>query len=325
MPLMSPVIWAGSILRRSPLTADGRSGEGGKVFRNLFRRLRRSSPLAATIPSDARAFEDENATFWLKFSHADLAERCAILHAERRSQAAKSAADVVNAARAVLSNQFIKGNGVELGAGDRPYPLPEGATCYYGDVRDKDGLATYFKNDASPFDGNLDAQSMAGIQDESLDFAISAHVIEHLFDPIGALRSQLRAVKPQGTVIVVVPEMTMTFDRLRTPTPLPHLIRDSEDGGQATKLDAYREHVRYVHPALPENLPPIPEEDMESEAQKIMAAGMDIHVHAWRKPDFAELIGYVCRSFGAEVLATHSVANENIFVLRRLQDVAGHG
>ena len=97
--------------------------------------------------------------------------------------------------------------------GIAPFPLPEGARCQYGDIRDRAALNKYFANDRISLTGHVDAQTYAGVAPASLDFVISAHVIEHLFDPIGAIRAAVSMLKPRGVFLCVVPDMEKTWDR----------------------------------------------------------------------------------------------------------------
>jgi len=41
--------------------------------------------------------------------------------------------------------------------------------------------------------------------DESYDYVISSHVIEHIFDPIAAIKEWLRVIKPGGYVFTIAP------------------------------------------------------------------------------------------------------------------------
>jgi SAM-dependent methyltransferase len=51
-----------------------------------------------------------------------------------------------------------------------------------------------------------DAQFMAGVPDNSLDFVHSSHCLEHLNDPTEGLRNWLRILKPGGYIIALVPD-----------------------------------------------------------------------------------------------------------------------
>ncbi|MEW9535718.1 methyltransferase domain-containing protein [Agrobacterium radiobacter] len=260
--------------------------------------------------------DDEKAEYWLPFPHDDLALRCAVLHQQRRKLQDEKLEVEVLSARKALSEIFLKGKGIEVGAGSRPFPLPDGVECYYGDVLDSASLEKYFGTDKVVLDGVIDAQTMRGIPHDSLDFVISAHVIEHLHDPIGAIRATINVLKQGGVFLLVVPEMTKTWDRRRPPTTLDHLIKDSRDGGYSTHLEAAIEHARYVHPEITGKT--IPEDEIISDAQNLIDSGMDMHMHAWRMVDFREMLDHIANDAKFAVEAALSRVNENAFVLRRL-------
>src|SRR5207244_10348195 len=94
------------------------------------------------------------------------------------------------------------------------------------------------------------AHSHASIADSTLHFIISAHVVEHVRDPIGAIVNAIRVLKRGGIHLLVVPDMRRTFDRDRPETTVAHALADFRDGGVATCRQAYEEHLRYVHPIL---------------------------------------------------------------------------
>jgi SAM-dependent methyltransferase len=260
--------------------------------------------------------EDETSAFWMNYDKDDLVQRVAVLHAQRRELAESLGAVEITGARKAVAQIFLKGEGIEVGAGDRPFPLPDGARCNYGDIRDRSALNQYFGNDRVSFTGHVDAQTYAGVPTASLDFVIAAHVIEHLHDPIGAIRGAVNTLKPGGIFVCVVPDMEKTWDRTRPPTTLEHLWIDSRDGGKSTLLQAYLEHFRYVHPVITgEHLP---EDSAEVNARTNMEAGMDLHVHAWRAIDFTELLNAIAPSSNFAIEGHVPVVNENIYVLRRV-------
>ncbi len=71
-----------------------------------------------------------------------------------------------------------------------------------------------------------DATSLKGIDDATYDVIIGSHVLEHIANPLKALRSWLSALKPDGLLLQVIPHGEGTFDRNRPVTPLAHLIDD---------------------------------------------------------------------------------------------------
>ncbi len=61
-------------------------------------------------------------------------------------------------------------------------------------------------------------------KDETWDFVINSHVIEHFWDPIKALKEWYRVVKPGGYIFLIVPHKERTFDKNRERTTLKELI-----------------------------------------------------------------------------------------------------
>jgi SAM-dependent methyltransferase len=256
-----------------------------------------------------------NVQAWMQLSKEALAERCVNFELETTALSNGRGMNEIHGMRFALASQFCKGQGIEVGAGDRPFPLPQGAVAMYGDSRDHDELKAYFGAHVTSAQGYIDAETFDGVDNNSADFVISAHVIEHLFNPMGSIRAVSRVLKPSAYAIIAAPEMTETFDRNRPITPISHVIRDLEDAGSSTKLQAYIEHVRFVHPLANQ---PFADEDVEPEARRIMDVGMDIHVHAWDRAAFIQMMATACRMFGLELVASVSLWNENAVVVRRV-------
>jgi len=60
--------------------------------------------------------------------------------------------------------------------------------------------------------------------DESQDFIVSAHVLEHFPDPIKALKEWYRVVRRGGYIFMIVPHKNRTFDRNKPRTKLAELL-----------------------------------------------------------------------------------------------------
>jgi SAM-dependent methyltransferase len=255
--------------------------------------------------------EDETAAFWSSYTHDDLATRTAVLVKQRRDLESQ----IISAARKVFSDVFIRGAGIEIGAGTRPFPLPPGVQCFYGDSLDHDALAQYFSSVVSAHNGRIDAQSFQQVEFASQDFIIMAHVIEHLENPIGSIDAAIKRLKPRGTLLLVAPNRERTFDCRRQGTPLSHLICDAADGGLSTRYAAIVEHLKYVHPELTGET--LTEQEIHRIASLSMREAPDLHYHAWNIIEFREFCDYCATRCNANVVGHSSVATETIIATRR--------
>lgn len=75
----------------------------------------------------------------------------------------------------------------------------------------------------------LNASVLEGIESDKYDVVISCHVIEHLANPLKALREWGRVLKPGGCLVLVIPHKHYTFDHKRQVTTLDHLLSDLDD------------------------------------------------------------------------------------------------
>jgi SAM-dependent methyltransferase len=71
-----------------------------------------------------------------------------------------------------------------------------------------------------------EAGDLRQIPDETYDFVLASHVLEHVANPLRALEEWRRVLRPGGTMLVIVPDRRATFDHRRTPTRFEHLEED---------------------------------------------------------------------------------------------------
>lgn len=77
----------------------------------------------------------------------------------------------------------------------------------------------------------LEATNMDKIGSESYDFVLSSNNLEHIANPLQAIKEFSRVVKIGGTILVTVPMKEKMFDHNRKYTEFEHLLSD------------YRNHV----------------------------------------------------------------------------------
>ncbi|HEX6770824.1 MAG TPA: class I SAM-dependent methyltransferase, partial [Acidobacteriaceae bacterium] len=57
-----------------------------------------------------------------------------------------------------------------------------------------------------------DATNLSSIADGSYDFLLASHILEHVANPLRALREFRRVLKPKGHALILVPNRVLTFD-----------------------------------------------------------------------------------------------------------------
>lgn len=125
--------------------------------------------------------------------------------------------------RETISRQYIKGHGVEIGAFHNPFPL-YGATIDYVDTKSIEELRVLFPEinfEATPvIDANIidNGEILDKIKDETYDFLVSSHQLEHCMSPLTALENNLRVVKAGGIIFYAIPNKDKTFDKERPTT-----------------------------------------------------------------------------------------------------------
>jgi SAM-dependent methyltransferase len=196
--------------------------------------------------------------------------------------------------------RYVAGNGVELGPGHAPFSLPYPATTVrYVDRWKPDENRQLFPElgDDANFpmpdivaDLNVDRLSM--LADESQDFVIASHLLEHLVDPLAHLAEIHRVLRPGGVVIIMLPDRRLTFDRNRDATTLEHLIADHATGSRTVDDEHLEEFLRGTgdwDEAW---------DATERAAQFDLHRQRSIHVHCWTQEEFLPVVRYSVTDMG---------------------------
>jgi len=126
-----------------------------------------------------------------------------------------------------LAHKYCIGKGLEIGGSAHN---PFGLDTLNVDITDS--MDTVFKKEEINLCGKaLKVDIVASgddisLLDESQDFIISSHVLEHFPNPIKALIEWDRLIKTGGIIFMIVPHKERTFDKCKNRTPLQHLIED---------------------------------------------------------------------------------------------------
>jgi ubiquinone/menaquinone biosynthesis C-methylase UbiE len=85
------------------------------------------------------------------------------------------------------------------------------------------------------------------IPDRSVDALIACHLIEHLANPTAAPREFERVVRPQGRLVLVVPDRNATLDSVRQATPLAQGLAKFHQGVRQVNDEEIREFCSAIY------------------------------------------------------------------------------
>lgn len=156
----------------------------------------------------------------------------------------------------------------------------------------------------------MEASDLKKIPSASYDFLLSSNCLEHIANPIKAIREWMRVVRPAGLMLLVLPNKESNFDHRRPVTTLEHLVEDFEnDVGEddQTHLDEIlRLHDLSRDPAA-------------GDVASFRARSLDnfhnrtLHHHVFDQALLRRLCAYV----GLEPLVQHSTATDLILLARK--------
>lgn len=72
----------------------------------------------------------------------------------------------------------------------------------------------------------IDGTDLSALKTENYDFILSSHSLEHIANPLKAMKEWTRVLKTGGALCLVVPDKNFTFDHKRQVTSFSHLLDD---------------------------------------------------------------------------------------------------
>jgi SAM-dependent methyltransferase len=204
-----------------------------------------------------------------------------------------------------LFARHLVGAGVEIGPGHVPFPVDyPGTEVSYVDRWSPGANRGLFPElgAEAPFPEpdivcNLDVDRLSPLADESQDFVIASHVLEHLAEPLGMLVDIHRVLRPGGLLLLLLPDRTRTFDSTRQPTPLSHLVTEHERG----VVEVDDAHIgEFLERTIPNEewhaLLALSPEDRKSMFE--LHRQRSIHVHCWTDEEFLDVLLHSMRAMG---------------------------
>ncbi len=220
----------------------------------------------------------------------------------------------INADYRLRAYALLAGRGLEIGALDKPSPLPPVAQVEYFDALSATEAQRLFP-ELNPVDlvpvqhlGELDRDGLAAFADNEFNFVILSHVIEHVANPIKVLREVFRIVRPGGHVLIAVPDKRYTYDRPRGLTSFDHLWADYENGVTESDDEHYLDFLRHVGPHVFDE----PAEYLPGHIVTVRRRRE--HVHVWDSASWRAMFDEALRRLRiTATCAAESTGDENHF------------
>lgn len=227
----------------------------------------------------------------------------------------RSIARFVADERRALAKRWLRGSGIEIGPLHYPLPLGPRARARSVDRLTLAGLRRHYPELSglalSEPDVLDDGERLETFPDGSVDFVVANHFLEHCQNPIAAVETFLRVLRPGGRVFLAIPDMRHTFDRDRTATTFDHVWRDYRDGPQGSYAAHLGEWAGIVEKTAPESL--------DARVKELRDRAYSIHFHCWTQAELLEFFARLQREPGLPYDVVEFVQNgaECIVILEK--------
>jgi ubiquinone/menaquinone biosynthesis C-methylase UbiE len=219
-------------------------------------------------------------------------------------------------ARAGLANRYLRGSGIEIGALQRPTPLPPSCRVRYIDRMPLDQLLEHYPELSSlPVqapDLIDDGETLEHLADASQDFIVANHFLEHCENPVQSIKNLLRVLKTDGILFMAIPDKRHTFD-LRRPVTRYELLKETGRVGHRPDREAlFLEWAQAVSQ--------IGGAEASARARELLAQDYSIHFNVWTPLALLEFLQCAQKDFDLpmEISSVVCSENETIVIIERL-------
>jgi predicted SAM-dependent methyltransferase len=220
----------------------------------------------------------------------------------------------VHRTREAIATIFLRGDGIEIGALHQPLRVPASAHVKYVDRMPVSELRRQYEELAGESLVDVDiidnGEQLATIGDDTQDFVIANHFIEHCQNPIQTVQNLIRVLKPSGVLYVAVPDKRFTFDADRPCTTVEHVMRDFAEGPEWSKYQHFEEWTRLVNKCTGEA-------EIKREVEHLLSIDYSVHFHVWRSTDLLAFVVAAQRVAPFELELFLRNGFETILVLRK--------
>jgi len=199
------------------------------------------------------------------------------------------------------------GDGVEVGPGPKPQIHPDDTIKikYIEQATPDQWHLLYGKDTKVPVDPDLWKHYVVGnadsipVEDGSLDFIFSSHVIEHLANPLGHLAYWGKLLKKGGVIVAIIPDRSGCKDYVFDSSTSTELEDEYRRGAMDPVLAHYQRWAKHRAPGV--------------DPGEILESGRSIHVHFYTPKSMREILGLMYKELGYRKYSVKSEHNHKDF------------
>lgn len=222
--------------------------------------------------------------------------------------------------RALASYLYLRGSGIEVKAMNAPLPIRKNSSVRYIEdveteriLKNNHMYSELYRVKPHIFD---DADTLACLDDASVDFVVLNNSLHFSEDVIKSLRNAMRVIRPGGVVYASIIDKRFSVDVRRKITPLQHFWQDFTDGVEAGRSDHYWDFWNNVLVPLA-GATPLSERGVY--AERLIFERRPIHFHVWTHGSFIGLVQSVLDGLNIACELELSIRNEveTICIIRK--------
>lgn len=218
---------------------------------------------------------------WIKSYFIDIPEE----NSRNAKRCFEKDAHLLQKERSRLSTKYLHGDGIEIGALNQPLTIPDSAHIRYVDRLSNELLSIHYPELRDYKLANVDiiddGEKLESFNDQSLNFIICNHFLEHCQNPLRAIEACMRVLQKGGILYCAIPDKRYTFDLERSITPFSHVLRDYQEGPEWSRSGHYIEWSNIINRKT----------GIEHEAwwRFLEVVEYSIHFHVWSEWEMLEM------------------------------------
>lgn len=155
-----------------------------------------------------------------------------------------------------------------------------------------------------------DAVNISDVNNDQYDFVFSSHSLEHIANPMKAIKEWLRIIKKEGYIIIVVPEKSFCFDHKRNYSQFSTLLtqyeKNVEEDDLSTLPEILMNHDLSMDP---------PAGDLKNFTVRSLDNFNNRCLHHYVYDD--ELLMKICNYFNCEFIYKETIEINRWFIMKK--------